>query len=66
VSEAMVLLISLYLDIVEREEANHSVVFSLVPVLVNLASHEYYVPSSEAELPVTYVQSIIELVNILT
>jgi hypothetical protein len=52
---------SLYLDIIEREEADHSIVFSFIPILVNLASHEYYVPSSEAELPATHLQSIILL-----
>jgi hypothetical protein len=34
-------------------------VFSLKPVLVNLTPHEYYVPSSEAELPDTHIHSII-------
>jgi hypothetical protein len=42
---------SLYLDIIEREETDHGVVLSFIPILVNLASHEYYVPSPEAELP---------------
>jgi len=48
-----------YLDIVEREEADHSIVFSFEPVLVNLTPHEYNVPSSEAELPATHIHSII-------
>lgn len=52
---------SLYLNIIEREEADHGVVLSFVPILVDLASHEYYVPSSEAELPATHLQSIILL-----
>jgi len=50
-----------YLNIVEREEADHSIMFSFKPVLVNLTPHEYYVPSPEAELPATHIHSIILL-----
>lgn len=42
-----------YLDVVDRKNANHGIVFTFVPVLVDLSSHEDDVTLLERELSAT-------------
>lgn len=38
-----------YLNVIRWEQANHSIMFALVPVLVYLTTHEYYVTATEIQ-----------------
>lgn len=42
---------SVYLDIIEREESDHGIVLSFVPIFVDLASDEDKVTSSKCQFP---------------
>lgn len=38
-----------YLDVIRREQADHRIMFTLVPVLVYLAAYKYYVTAAEIQ-----------------
>lgn len=49
-----------YLDVIRWEQADHSIMLTLVPVLVYLATHEYYVTATEIQFPARLADKVVK------